>query len=62
MEAVTGLNCFTLIRLLKGSLERKSRGRERGKSCGAEIDDAATLYERTTRAPVTFSSDGTAAP
>lgn len=46
MEIVTGLDRKTLIRLLKGNLERKRRGRERGKKYGAEVDDALRMiYE-----------------
>lgn len=46
MEAVTGLNRKTLIRLMNGSLERKARSRERGKKYGPEVDDALrVIYE-----------------
>ena len=40
MEAVTGLHRKSLIRLMKGSLERKRRSRERGRSYGPEVDHA----------------------
>lgn len=46
MEAVTGLNRKTLIRLMSGSLERKARSRERGKKYGPAVDDALrVIYE-----------------
>lgn len=38
MEAITVLDCKTLIRLMKGSLARKPRSRERG-----------TIYNKATR-------------
>ncbi len=40
MQAVTGLERKTLIRLMHGSLERRSRQRQRGRTYGAEVDDA----------------------
>lgn len=40
MQAVTELDRKTLIRLMKGSLERKPRGKQRGQSYGPEVDDA----------------------
>lgn len=40
MEAVTGLHRKSLIRLLKGSLERKPRSKQRGRTYGAEVEDA----------------------
>jgi hypothetical protein len=40
METVTELNRKTLIRLMKGGLERKPRRKQRGKGYGAEVDDA----------------------
>ena len=46
MEAVTGLDRKTLIRLLQGSLEREPRSRERGTLYGAQVDDALrVIYE-----------------
>ena len=39
MEAVTGLNRKTLIRLLNSNLERKPRRRQRGKTYGPTFDD-----------------------
>ena len=40
MEAVTRLERKTLIRLMGGSLERQPRKRQRGRTYGAEVDDA----------------------
>jgi IS30 family transposase len=40
MEQVTGLDRKTLIRLMHGSLERKPRQRQRGRTYGPEVDDA----------------------
>lgn len=40
MEAVTGLHRKSLIRLMRGSLERKPRRNQRGRTYGLEIDDA----------------------
>jgi len=46
MEAVTGLDRKTLIRLMKGSLKRKPRSRERDKTYGPAVDDALrVIYE-----------------
>ena len=46
MEAITGLERKTLIRLLNGSLERKLRSREREKTYGPAVDDALrVIYE-----------------
>jgi len=46
MEAVTGLDRKTLIRLMNGSLERKPRGRQRGVIYGPDVDDALrVIYE-----------------
>ena len=46
MEAVTGLDRKTLIRLMNGSLERKPRSRQRGVIYGPEVDDALrVIYE-----------------
>jgi len=46
MEAVTGLNRKSLIRLMRGNLERKPRSRERGKRYGSEVDDGLrVIYE-----------------
>jgi len=39
MEQVTGLQRKTLIRLMHGSLERRARQRQRGRTYGAEVDD-----------------------
>jgi len=40
MEAVTELHRKSLIRLMNGSLERKGRRRQRGRTYGPEVDDA----------------------
>ena len=40
MEAVTGLHRKSLIRLINGSLERKRRQRDRGRTYGPEVDQA----------------------
>jgi len=40
MEAVTGLHRKSLIRLINGSLERKPRRKQRGRTYGPEVDDA----------------------
>jgi len=40
MEAVTGLHRKSLIRLMNGSLERKRRSRERGRTYGRDVDHA----------------------
>jgi hypothetical protein len=40
MEAVTELHRKSLIRLMKGSLARKPRRKQRGKTYGPEVDDA----------------------
>ena len=46
MVAVTGLERKTLIHLMKGSLRRKSRNKERGKKYNAPFDDTLrVIYE-----------------
>lgn len=40
MEAVTELHRKSLVRLLQGKLERKPRGKQRGRAYGAAVDDA----------------------
>lgn len=40
MEAITGLHRKSLIRLINGSLERKPRRKQRGRTYGPEVDDA----------------------
>jgi len=40
MEAITELHRKSLIRLLNGSLERKPRRRQRGRTYGPQVDDA----------------------
>ena len=43
MEAVTELDRKTLIRLMSGPLTRKRRLKQRGRSYGAEVDDALRI-------------------
>ena len=46
MEAVTGLKRKTLIRLMRGSLARKPRSKQRGRVYGPSVDDALrVIYE-----------------
>jgi hypothetical protein len=46
MEAVTGLDRKTLIRLMNGSLKRKRRSAQRGRTYGPQVDDALrVIYE-----------------
>jgi hypothetical protein len=47
MEKVTGLERKTLIRLMKDSLERKRRSRERGAKYGPEVDDALRVIDES---------------
>ena len=47
MEAVTEMHRKGLIRLMNGSLERKPRCRERGKTYGSEVDDALRIIDET---------------
>lgn len=47
MMHVTDLTRKTLIRLLAGNLERKSRRRQRGRSYGAALDDALRVIDET---------------
>jgi len=47
MEAVTDMHRKGLIRLMNGSLERKPRCRERGKTYGPEVDDALRIIDET---------------
>lgn len=47
MEKVTGLDRKTLIRLMKGSLDRKRRSRERGAKYGPEVDDALRVIDES---------------
>jgi hypothetical protein len=48
MEAVTELHRKSLIRLMKGSLERQARRQERGRSYGPEVDDALRVIAEST--------------
>jgi len=47
MMHVTELDRKTIIRLLKGDLERKPRQRQRGRSYGLEVDDALRVIAET---------------
>ena len=46
-ERVTGRHRKTLIRLLRGNLERKRRSRQRGRSYGPQVEYAVRLVART---------------
>ena len=45
MQAVTGKHRKSLIRLMNGSLKRKRRSRQRGKTYGPEVDDALRVID-----------------
>jgi hypothetical protein len=47
MQAVTGLHRKSLIRLMNGGLKRKSRRRERGRTYGADVDDALRVIDES---------------
>jgi len=47
MEAVPGLRCKTLIRRMNGSRVRKWRGHQRGRTYGADVDDALRVTDDT---------------
>ncbi len=47
MEAITGLHRKSLIRLMSGSLERKPRRRQRGRTYGPEVDDALRVISES---------------
>ena len=47
MEEVTGLHRKTLIRLMHGELKRKPRRRQRGRTYGAEVDEALMIIAET---------------
>jgi hypothetical protein len=47
MEVVTGLHRKSLIRLMNGSLKRKPRRRERGKTAGPDLDDALRVIDES---------------
>lgn len=47
MEAVTELHRKTLIRLMKGSLVRQPRGKQRGRTYGPEVDDALRVISES---------------
>ena len=47
MEEVTGLHRKSLIRLMRGRLERKRRRRQRGRTYGLEVDDALRVISES---------------
>lgn len=47
MEAVTGLHRKSLIRLMNGSLERKPRRKQRGRTYGSEVEDALRVISES---------------
>ena len=47
MEAVTGLDRKTLIRLMNGSLKRKPRSGQRGRTYGPQVDDALRIIHES---------------
>lgn len=47
MEAVTSMHRGSLIRSMGGSLTRKARGRERGKTYGPDVDDALRVIDES---------------
>ncbi|GIV63979.1 MAG: hypothetical protein KatS3mg045_1318 [Bellilinea sp.] len=46
MQAVTGMHRKSLIRMLTGRLSRKPRRRERGRTCGAAVEDGMRVIAR----------------
>jgi hypothetical protein len=47
MEQVTEMDRKTLIRRMKGSLERKRRRKQRGRTYGPEVDDALRVISES---------------
>jgi hypothetical protein len=47
MEAVTGLHRKSLIRLMSGSLERRDRRKQRGRTYGPDVDDALRVISES---------------
>jgi hypothetical protein len=47
MEAVTGLDRKTVIRLMQSNLECKRRSRERGERYGPRVDDALRVIDES---------------
>jgi hypothetical protein len=47
MTAITGLHRKRLIRLMSGSLERKPRRKQRGRTYGPEVDDALRVISES---------------
>jgi hypothetical protein len=48
MEAVTELHRKSLIRLMRGNLTRRPRRKQRGRTYGADVDDAVRVIAETT--------------
>ena len=48
MEVVTELHRKSLIRLMRGSLTRRPRRKQRGRIYGADVDDAVRVIAETT--------------
>ena len=47
MEAITRLHRKSLIRLMSGSLERRPRHKQRGRTYGPEVDDALRVISES---------------
>jgi hypothetical protein len=47
MEIMTGLHRKSLIRLMSGSLQRKVRRKQRGRTYGPDVDDALRVIAET---------------
>ena len=47
MEAVTELHRKSLIRLMRGNLTRRPRRKQRGRTYGADVDDALRVIAET---------------
>jgi len=56
MEAVTEMNRKSLIRLLNGSLERKPRSKQRGRTYGPEVDYALPVIAESSDYPLCRAS------
>ncbi len=55
MQAVSGMHHKSLIRMLTGRRSRKPRRRERGRTCGAAVEDAVRVMARSLDAPLLAS-------
>jgi hypothetical protein len=47
MGAITGKHRKSLVRLMNSSLERKTRGKQRGETYGVEVDDALRVIDES---------------